>query len=138
MCPVSTVKDVPERTVKCPPSQSHARGRSDSPARNSLHLRVAMPEIDLAADDPVFLFLHAPPCAQLVGWQGTGDEIALRLLAALELQVLELSNRLDAFRDHAQAEAVRERDDRLRDRLVVRVLLDAVHESLVDLHALDR
>ena len=54
------------------------------------------------------------------------------------LQEVELRGRLDALGDAAQAERVRQRDDRLRDRLVVAVVLEPVHEPLVDLDALDR
>src|SRR4029079_6438865 len=66
------------------------------------------------------------------------DEEALRLLAAVALQELVLRSGLDALGDHAQAERMRQRNDRLRDRLVVAVLLEAAHEALVDLDALDR
>ena len=80
----------------------------------------------------------APTSAQLRLLQRLRDQVALRFLAALALQELELRRGLDALGDHAQAERVRQRDDRLRDRLVVPVLLEAVDEALVDLDALDR
>mgnify|MGYP003693771577 CR=1 FL=1 len=66
------------------------------------------------------------------------NQVALRLFAAVRPEEVELRRRLDAFGDAAQSERMRQRDDRLRDRLVVAVLLEAVDEALVDLHALDR
>ncbi len=51
---------------------------------------------------------------------------------------VELLLGLHPFRDHFQPEAVRHRDDRLRNRDVVRVLRDVLDERAVDLDAVER
>src|SRR5207302_8168632 len=62
----------------------------------------------------------------------------LRLLAAVRAQEIELSVGLDTLGCATQAERMRQRDDRLRDRFVVLVLLETMDEALVDLDAMDR
>ena len=64
--------------------------------------------------------------------------MALHLVAAEAAQALELALGLDALGDHAQAQAVAEIDDRAHDHLVVQVVLEVLHERLVDLEPLDR
>src|SRR5207244_1246024 len=96
------------------------------------------PHVGLAPDNPVLFFLHHPPRAQLGLLERARDQITLRFLATVSLQKLVLRHGLDALGNDAQTYAVRQRDDRLRDRFVAAVLLEAVHEALVDLHALDR
>src|SRR5438552_8664904 len=96
------------------------------------------PHVGLAPDDPVLFFLHHPPRTELGLLERARDQITLRFLAAVSLQELVLRHGLDALGDYAQTNAVRQRDDRQRDRLVAAVLLEAVHEALVDIDALDR
>src|SRR6266536_194325 len=97
-----------------------------------------LPHVALPADDPVFLFLHSPPVAELRLLERARDEESLRFLAAVALEESELRRGLDALGDHPQAQRMRQGDDRLRDRLVVAVLLEAVDESLIDFHRLNR
>src|SRR5215472_8082804 len=85
-----------------------------SSARALFHLRA--PHVGLAADDPVLLLLHLPPRAKLGLLERPRDQIALRFLAAVVLEELELGEGLHAFGDAAQAHAVGQGDDRLRDR----------------------
>ena len=65
------------------------------------------------------------------------DQESLRGLAAVFLEEIELRGRLHALGDHAQPERMRQRDDRLRDRHVVAVVLEPVDEALVDLDRVD-
>src|SRR5205085_3184509 len=113
-----------------------ARLRSCSWTFASLRLRA--PHIGLPPDDAVLFLLHLPPRAELRLLERPGNEIALRLLAAVVAQKLELGDGFHAFGDAAQTHAVGERDDRERDRFVTLVLLEPVHEALVDFYTLDR
>src|SRR5438128_1665027 len=96
------------------------------------------PHVRLATDDAIFLVLHFPPRAKLRLFQRPANKEALRLLAAVVLQELELRDCLDTLGDHAQPHTVRQRDDGLRDCFVVFVLLQAPDEALIDLDALNR
>jgi hypothetical protein len=62
----------------------------------------------------------------------------LDLVAAEVAQAAQLPLRLDALGDDPQRQAVAEVDDRLHDDLVVRAVLEVLHERLVDLQPLDR
>src|SRR4029079_1085053 len=97
-----------------------------------------LPEVGLPVASLVQLFLDAPPGLELAVRERMGNEEALRFLASVRPQEIELRRRLDALGDAAQSERMRQRDDRLRDRFVVAVLVETVDEALVDLHALDR
>src|SRR6202171_5979346 len=99
---------------------------------------VLPPHVALATDNAILLALHFPPRPQLRLFKRTRDQEALRLLATVALEIFELSDGLDAFGDDAKPKAVRQGDDRLRDRFVVLVLLQAVDKTLVDLDGLDR
>src|SRR3569833_1286816 len=96
------------------------------------------PQVGLARVARHRVLARAPPPAELIVRQRAGEQEALRLLAPVAAQELELRLGLDAFGDAAQAQRVGQRDDRVRDCLVVGVLLQAVHEASVDLDALDR
>src|SRR5258708_31201724 len=70
---------------------------------------------------------------RLVGGQRLALEVALHLVAPDSLHVGLLLLGLDAFGDHAEAQAVRERYDRLDDREILRVARYVLDERAVDL-----
>src|SRR4029079_3830169 len=67
-----------------------------------------------------------------------GKQKALALVAMMLAQEIQLGGGLNALGEHAQAERVRHRDDRLRDRCVAPAGGGAHHERAVDLQAIDR
>ena len=98
---------------------------------------------------------HAGSCKQRAGLAGAvgfgeqdlaepvcidrvAEEVALRVVAAMLAQEVELLLVLDAFRDHLELEAVRHVDDRVDDRRVVAVDRDVADERAVDLQRADR
>ena len=72
-----------------------------------LNLPLGLPHVALPADDPVLHFLHPPPVAKLGLLERARNQKALRFLAPVTFQELELRSCLHAFRDDAQAERVR-------------------------------
>src|SRR6185295_15560765 len=64
---------------------------------------------------------------------GAGEEVALRLVAAVQAQELDLGRGLDALGDHGGAQGARHLDDGAHDRRVARLAPDAGDEGAVDL-----
>src|SRR5581483_3314401 len=82
--------------------------------------------------------LLAKERARLLRRAGPGEEVALAFVAAVRAQELQLLRGLHALGEHAQAERVAERDDRLRDRRVAAAFRHRVDEGAVDLYAVHR
>src|SRR6266568_4639962 len=93
-------------------------GRYAIRSRTNASLRLGAPHVGLAADDTVLFLLHLPPRTELRLLEWPGDEVALRFLAPVVPQELELGDGFHAFGDAAQSHAVGERDDSQGDRLV--------------------
>ena len=75
---------------------------------------------------------------ELGGGHGRAEQEALQLVAAPLAQELRLLQCLDAFGNHAELQALSHREDRGRERRVVRIGGDVADEGAVDLDALDR
>jgi hypothetical protein len=65
--------------------------------------------------------------------QRAAEQIALHFIAAVLAQEAALLLGLHAFRDHAQAQAVRQSDDGAGNRLVAAAAAKVAHKGLVDL-----
>jgi hypothetical protein len=65
-------------------------------------------------------------------------QVALHRFAAVGAQVARLRFGLDAFGHQVQAQAARDRDDRQDHRIVALLVVDLLHEGLVDLDRVDR
>src|SRR5256885_2282523 len=65
-----------------------------------------------------------------IGVKRTGEEVTLAEVATQTAELVALRLALDPLGHHDEAERVREIDDRLRERAVVRVGADALHERL--------
>ena len=87
-----------------------------------------LPQVGLAVAAMSPLFLRAPPRPQLRFGQRPRNQVTLCFLAPVRAQEVELGGGFDALGDAAQAKRMRQRNDRLRDRFVVAVLLDAVDD----------
>src|SRR6266567_4379090 len=76
------------------------------------------------------------PCRQELshrpGIDGRGKEIPLALVATVHAQEFQLLHGLDPLGDYAHRERMRKRDDRLRDRRVVPLLLHRSDDCAVD------
>ena len=70
--------------------------------------------------------------------QRLAEVIALRFVAAQQLEEGELLRGFHPFRNHLEPEAVRHGDDRGDDRRVVGIGADIPDERLVDLQLVDR
>ena len=75
---------------------------------------------------------------ELLDGSGASEVVALRLIGTHSDEGIHLGNLFDAFRDHAQAERVRQIDDGFDDRLVRERPADAGDELPVDLHCSHR
>ena len=84
------------------------------------------------------MFLSVRSVHALGERSGPGDVVALREVDAELAQQLERLGVLDALGDGLQAEAARERDDRLDDVGAGRVRREVAHELDVDLEEVER
>src|SRR5678816_220951 len=104
-------------------------GAHDRAIRSSgLVAALRLPHVRLQLDAARLLLLRLPPREELLLLERPPDQEALGGLAPVILEEGELRARLHAFGDHAQAERVRQRDDRLRDRHAVSYTHLRAHE----------
>ena len=76
--------------------------------------------------------------AELVGWEGPREEVALAVLATQGAQLFELLSGLDALGHHAQTEAPGHRDDGDDYALVFWVAAETRDERAIYLEEVDR
>lgn len=66
-------------------------------------------------------------------WQGAAEQVALGLITALFAQELQLGRGFHAFRCGLHAQCLCHADDGAHDSAIVAVMVQVVHERLVDL-----
>src|SRR5690349_24582927 len=96
------------RPAREAPSSPAMRRRLRSDRASHRRSIRALPQVRLPLARLVQLFLDAPPRAQVRLGERMRDQEALRLLAPVRLEEVELRGRLDALRDAAKAERMRQ------------------------------